>query len=54
MNRHTELRKLPAGSLTNISNILETNNDWQRIAMIIPKDLQSEHFERKYNNEHIG
>lgn len=53
MQRHIELRKLPAASLCNIANILEIDKDWQKIIPFIPKDLQSEHFERKYNYEHM-
>ncbi|XP_021200623.3 interleukin-1 receptor-associated kinase 4 [Helicoverpa armigera] len=53
MQRHIELRKLPAASLCNLANILEINNDWQKVVPLIPKDLQSEQFERKYNYEHM-
>lgn len=53
MHRQTELRKLPAASLTNVANILEINNDWQKIVTLIPKNLASDQFERKYNSEDI-
>ncbi|XP_075971424.1 uncharacterized protein LOC142973519 [Anticarsia gemmatalis] len=53
MDRNTELRKLPAASLSNIANILEINEDWQKIVPLIPKNLQSKQFERKYNYEEI-
>ncbi|KAJ8727407.1 hypothetical protein PYW07_001526 [Mythimna separata] len=53
LQRHVELRKLPSGSLYNVANILEINNDWQRVIPFIPKDLRSQQFERKYNYEHM-
>ncbi|XP_050669794.1 interleukin-1 receptor-associated kinase 4-like [Leptidea sinapis] len=53
MNKNIELRKLPAGVLCNVINILETNNDWKKFMANVPKDLLSSDFEPKYNNEHI-
>lgn len=53
MYKHIELRKLPVDELCNIVNILEINNDWKRVMSIIPKELNSDYFEPKYNNEHI-
>lgn len=53
MQRNTELRKLPSASLFHLTTILEINNDWQKIVPLIPKDLQSQQFERKYNCEHM-
>lgn len=53
MQRHIELRKLPAASLYNLATILEINKDWQKVVPLIPKDLTAENFERKYNYEHM-
>lgn len=53
LEKNTELRKLPAGKLCNIVNILETDNDWKKIMSLIPRNPRSEYFEPKYNNEHI-
>ncbi|OWR47561.1 putative serine-threonine protein kinase plant-type [Danaus plexippus plexippus] len=53
MYKHVELRKLPVDELCNIVNILEIDNDWKRVMSIIPKELNSDYFEPKYNNEHI-
>lgn len=53
MLKNVELRKLPAGSLYGIVDILETNKDWKKVMSIIPKYLDSNKFQPKYNNEHI-
>nr|XP_004931243.1 interleukin-1 receptor-associated kinase 4 [Bombyx mori] len=53
MERNTELRKLPMGSLYNIINILEINDSWQKVMAWIPTNPQSDHFHRKYNSEHL-
>lgn len=53
MLKNIEIRKLPVGSLYNIADILETNQDWKKVMAIIPKNPQSSDFEPKYNNEHI-
>ncbi|XP_022825027.1 interleukin-1 receptor-associated kinase 4-like [Spodoptera litura] len=53
MQRHIELRKLPAASLYNLATILEINKDWQKVVPLIPKDLTADNFERKYNYEHM-
>ncbi|KAF9417794.1 hypothetical protein HW555_005208 [Spodoptera exigua] len=53
MQRNMELRKLPAASLYNLATILEINKDWQKVVPLIPKDLTADHFERKYNYEHM-
>ncbi|XP_023941791.1 uncharacterized protein LOC112048494 [Bicyclus anynana] len=53
MYKNVELRKLPADALCNVVNILEINNDWKKVMSIIPKSLQSEEFEPKYNNEQM-
>lgn len=53
LTKNTELRKLPAGKLANIVNILETDNDWKKIMSLIPRNPRNEYFEPKYNNEHI-
>lgn len=52
-NRNTELRNLPASSLSNVAIILDINKDWQKVVTIIPKNIQSPNFERKYNCEEI-
>lgn len=51
LNRNTELRKVPAGKLSNIANILEIDKDWRKFVPIIPKNPHSQ--ERKYNCEEI-
>ncbi|KAL4705389.1 hypothetical protein ACJJTC_002412 [Scirpophaga incertulas] len=51
MYKHEELRKLPTGSLNRVSQTLETNGDWRKVFVIIPKDLNAEKFEPKYNSE---
>ncbi|XP_059055699.1 interleukin-1 receptor-associated kinase 4-like [Achroia grisella] len=53
MYKDVELRKLPAGHLCRIADILETNNDWRKVMSQIPKDLLSKTSEPKYNNEHM-
>ncbi|XP_034830041.1 interleukin-1 receptor-associated kinase 4-like [Maniola hyperantus] len=53
MFQNVELRKLPADALCKVVSILEINNDWKRVMSIIPKNLQSEEFEPKYNNEQM-
>ncbi|CAH2105362.1 unnamed protein product [Euphydryas editha] len=51
--KNVELRKLPADALCEVVNILEINDDWKKFMSVIPKTLQTECSERKYNNEHI-
>ncbi|KAM3956635.1 interleukin-1 receptor-associated kinase 4 [Aphomia sociella] len=53
MYKNVELRKLPAGHLCRIADILETNNDWKKVMSLIPKDPLSKTSEPKYNNEHM-
>ncbi|XP_045765434.1 LEAF RUST 10 DISEASE-RESISTANCE LOCUS RECEPTOR-LIKE PROTEIN KINASE-like 1.1 [Maniola jurtina] len=53
MYRNVELRKLPPDALRKVVGILEKNKDWKKVMSVIPKDLQSEDFEPKYNNEQI-
>ncbi|CAH2243070.1 interleukin-1 receptor-associated kinase 4-like [Pararge aegeria] len=53
MYKNVELRKLPADALCKVVNILEINNDWKKVMSIIPKNLHSEDFEPKYNNEQV-
>ncbi|KPJ19016.1 Interleukin-1 receptor-associated kinase 4 [Papilio machaon] len=48
-----ELRKLPAGTLYDVINTLETNSDWKNVMSIIPKNLGSSDFERKYSDKDI-
>ncbi|XP_072941568.1 uncharacterized protein [Epargyreus clarus] len=54
MLRNVELRKLPAGTLSSIVDILEINNDWKKVMSIIPQDPNNGQFEPKYNIEHIN
>lgn len=57
MIKDTELRKLPAGCLSFIEEILEINEDWKTFMSHIPKNLENlfndEDYELKYNGEHI-
>ncbi|CAK1598543.1 unnamed protein product [Parnassius mnemosyne] len=53
MYRDVELRKLPAGTLCDVINTLETNNDWKTVMTFIPKNPKSNNFEPKYNEEHV-
>lgn len=53
MYRNMELRKLPAGTLCEVINTLETNNDWKIIMSLIPKHLNNNTFEPKYNEDDI-
>ncbi|KPJ02897.1 Interleukin-1 receptor-associated kinase 4 [Papilio xuthus] len=48
-----ELRKLPAGTLYDVINTLETNSDWKNVMSIIPKNLGSSDSERKYTDKDI-
>ncbi|XP_068631074.1 uncharacterized protein [Battus philenor] len=53
MLRNVELRKLPAGTLCDVINTLETNNDWKIVMSHIPKNPTSNIFEQKYNEKDI-
>ncbi|KAI8424095.1 hypothetical protein MSG28_002703 [Choristoneura fumiferana] len=50
---NVEIRNLKEGTLYNLAQILDTNDDWKRFMSLIPKDLQNENSVPKYNNEHI-
>lgn len=53
MLANVELRKLPAGALYEVINTLETNSDWKNVMSIIPKNLGSSDFEKKYTEKDI-
>lgn len=50
MYKNIELRKMPAGSLVRITETLQTNDDWKKVMAKIPKNLESDKFEPKYND----
>ncbi|XP_063833803.1 uncharacterized protein LOC135082968 [Ostrinia nubilalis] len=52
MYKNIELRKLPAGSLVRVTETLEINDAWKKVMSRIPKNLDDDKFEPKYNNEH--
>ncbi|XP_041970897.1 interleukin-1 receptor-associated kinase 4-like [Aricia agestis] len=51
--RNVEIRKLNADVLCDLIDILEVDNDWKRLMSLVPKNIESLHFEPKYNSEHI-
>ncbi|KAJ2952061.1 hypothetical protein O0L34_g4325 [Tuta absoluta] len=51
--KNVELRKLPIGSLCNVTAILEVDSDWKKVMALIPRNPCSDFFEPKYNSEHI-
>lgn len=61
MDIKTELRKLNAGSLFALVQILEYDESWKRLMAIIPKTLTLDNYESriainnlpKYNTEHF-
>lgn len=50
---NVEISHLKEGTLYNLVNILDTNDDWKIFMSQIPKDLQNENSGSKYSIEDI-
>lgn len=59
MNRNTDIRQLELNHLLKLSNILDSNQSWEKLMEFIPKDLTQLYNEsgtllvKKYTGEHI-